>query len=118
MQIARLAGLEGLVFRPEGLRLPITQIARPMPSQAAIKARARNLRVQELPDHRQQVVDQHQQRLSKNHRHRLLRRCQRDLQPVRRMASVKHTVQVPSFADGLLVCRENDSPDRFLVFPN
>ena len=49
------------------------------------------------------------------HRRRLLRRGQCGLQPVRRVAAIMHAVAMPPLVDGLLVCRENDSLDRFLI---
>ena len=64
MQIAWLIGLECLeclVLRPGRCRLQIAQIAHAMPPQAAVETRARDLRVQDLPHHRQQVIDRHQQ---------------------------------------------------------
>ena len=42
------------------------------------------------------------QRLAQDDRHRLLRRGQRGLQPVWRVAAVMHRVPVLSFVDGLL----------------
>ena len=115
MQVARLVGLERLVLRSGVASLQVTQIAHPMPPQAAVEARARHIRVQEFADNGEQVVDGHQQRLAQNGRHRLLRRRQRGLQPVRRVAAVMHTVAMLPLVDGLLVCRENDSLDRFLT---
>ena len=40
---------------------------------------------------------------------------QRGLQLVRRVAAIIDALTMPPFADGLLVCRENDPPDRFLA---
>ena len=73
-----------------------------MAAQAPVQPRARHIRVQELPDHRQQVVDRHQQRLAQNDRNRLLHRGQCRLKPVRRVAAVLHRVAVFPFVDGLL----------------
>ena len=43
-------------------RLQVVQITHAMTAQAAVEARARDLRVQELPDHRQQVIERHEER--------------------------------------------------------
>ena len=51
---------------------------------------------------RKQVVNRHKQCLAQNHRHSLLRRSQRRLQPVRRVAAVMHRVPVFPFLNGLL----------------
>ena len=78
------------------------QIADPVAPQTPVQPRARDLRVQELPDHRKQVVKRHQQRLAQDNRNRLLRGRQGGLQPVRRVAAVLHAVAVFPFVDGLL----------------
>ena len=83
-------------------RLQIAQIAHPMPPQTPVKPGARDLRVEKLPHHRQQVIDRHQQRLAQDDRYCLLRRRQRGLQPVRRVAAVMHALTMPPFVDGLL----------------
>ena len=102
MQIAGLVSLERLVPGPGGPSLQIAQIADAMPPQATVEAGARDLRVQELPDHSQQVVERHQERLAQDNHYRLLRRGQGGLQPVRRVAAVMHRVSVPPFVDRLL----------------
>ena len=112
MQVARLVGLERLVLWPGGFRLQIAQIAHPVPPQAAVEARARNLGVQELADHGERVVDRHQQRLAQNDRHRLLRRGQGRLQPVRCVAAIMHAVAVLPLVDGLLGRPEPLRKDR------
>jgi hypothetical protein len=56
MQVARLVGLEGPVCRPWQSRLQGAQVAHAMPAQAAVQPGTRNMRVQELPHHRQQVI--------------------------------------------------------------
>ena len=86
-----------------------------MPPQTPVQTRTRDLRVEELPDHGEQIVERDQQRLAQNDRDRLLRGRKCRLQPVRRMAAVMNVVAMPPFADGLLVCRENESLDRFLI---
>ena len=102
MQVAGLIGLARLVLGAWRFRLQVAQVAHPMPSQTPVEAGARHLRVQKLPDHRQQIVDRHQKRLARHDRHRLLRRGQRGLQPVRDVAAVMDRVAVPPFVDGLL----------------
>ena len=72
MKVAGLIGLECLVLGSGVASLQVTQIAHPMPPQAAVEARARHMLVKELADHGQQVVDGHQQRLAQDNRHRLL----------------------------------------------
>ncbi len=102
MQVAGFIGLERLVLRPGRLRLQIAQVAHPMAAQTTVEARARDIRIEKLPDHRQQVVDRHQQGFAQHHRHRLLRRCQCGLKPMRRVAAVMNAVAMPPFVDGLL----------------
>ena len=80
--------------------------SRPAARAADDGGRARHLRVQELAHHRQQVIKRHPQRLAQDNCHRLLRRGQRGLQPVRRVAAVMNRVAVPPFVDGLLGCAE------------
>ncbi len=59
VQIAGLICLERLMLRTGIFRLQVVQIAHAMTAQAAVAARARDLRVQELPDRRQQVIERH-----------------------------------------------------------
>ena len=90
------------MLRSGVFRLQVTQIAHPMPPQAAVEARARDIRVQELPHHREQVVDRHQQRLAQDNRHRPLRGRKCRLKPVRRLAAVMHRVAMLPIVDRLL----------------
>lgn len=101
MDVARLVGLEVAVFRPRRLGLKIAQVADAMPAQATVQARARDLRIQELPHHRQQIVERNQQRLAQRHGHGLLRRRQGGLQAVWRVAAVMHAVALAPFVDRL-----------------
>ena len=59
------------------------------------------MRVQDLADHRQQVIERHQQSLAQRHRDGLLRRRQGRLQPMQRVAAILDTVALASFADRL-----------------
>ena len=59
-----------------------------MAAQTPVEARARDVWVEELPDHGEQVVERHQQRFAQNHRHRLLRRGQCGLRVVRGVTAV------------------------------
>ena len=102
MQITGLVGLERLVLGRKRFRLQVAQIAHAMAAQTAVEAGARGLRVQELPHHREQVVERHQQRPAQGHRNRLLRRGQRRLQLVRRVAAVVNAVAMFPFVNGLL----------------
>ena len=61
------------------------------PSQAAVEARARHLRVEEFPHHGQEVVERHQQRPAQRHSDGLLGWRQRRLHPVRPVAAIMHT---------------------------
>jgi hypothetical protein len=95
--------------------LQVAQIADAMPAQTAVEPRARDIRIQELAHHRQQVVERHQQRLAQRHGDGLLRRRQGRLQPMRRVAAIRNTVALAPFVDRLRIRQENDPPDRFLV---
>ena len=112
MQVAGRKGRERLMLGPGRCRQQIAQIADTVAAQTAVKAKARHLRVDKPPDHGEQVVELHQQRLAQNHRHRLLRRGQRGLQPVRRVAAFMHGVAISSFANGLLDRPEVLSQDQ------
>jgi len=57
MQVTGLVGLELLVGGPQRGRLQIAQIAHAMPTKASIQPRARDVRVQELADNGQQIVE-------------------------------------------------------------
>jgi hypothetical protein len=72
-----------------------------MPAQTAVETRARDIRIQELAHHRQQVVKRDQQRLAQRHGDGLLRGRQGRLQPVRRVAAIRHTVALAPFVDRL-----------------
>ena len=78
------------------------QVADAMPPQARIQARARDIRIQELPNHGKQIIQRHQQGLAHGHRDSLLRRGQCCLQPVRRVAAVIHAVAFALFPHRLL----------------
>ena len=111
MQVAGRVGLERLVLWSGVFRQQVAQITHLMPPQTPVQPRARNLRVQELPEHRQEIVERHQQCFAQNHRHCLLRRGQRGLQPVRRVAAILHTIAMLPFVDGLL-SRPEDRPAK------
>jgi len=69
-------------------------------AQAAVQARARGGGVEELPDHREQVIEGQQRGATQFHRHRLLRRCQRGLEPVRAVRGVAHVLACAPLGDG------------------
>ena len=74
----------------------------PQATQTAIQPRARDLWVQKLLYHSEQVVNRHQQRAAQGHHHRLLSQGQSGLQPVRRVTVIMDAVAMPSFVEGLL----------------
>jgi len=102
MDVPGFIGLESLVLRLWGLVLQIAQVAHPVPAQTAVQTGARGIRVEKLADHCQEVIERNQQRLAQRHRDGLLRRRQRRLQPVRRMAAIFDAVAVTPFVDRLL----------------
>ena len=102
VDVSGLIGLEAAVFRPGFPGLKVAQVSHTMTAQTAVQPRARSVRVQELPDHRQQIVERHQQRLAQRHRDGLLGGRQRGLQPMRRMAAVVHAVAVAPLVNRLL----------------
>ena len=59
-----------------------------MPAKAAVKPRARDVRVQELTHHGQKVIERYQQCLAQRHSHDLLRRRQCGLKPMRCVAAI------------------------------
>ena len=102
MHVTGLLGLKCVVLRSGVFRLQIAQIANPMPPKTPVEARTRDIRVHELPDHRQQVGERDQQCFAQNDRHRLLRRVQGRLQPVRCVAAIMNAVAVLPLVNGLL----------------
>ncbi len=102
VQIAGLVGLEGAVCRLRLLRLQRLQVAHPMTAQAAVEARARGTRVEELAHHGQQIIKRQEKRLAQRNCDGFLRRGQRRLQLVWRMAPVVNVVATPPLPDRLL----------------
>ena len=114
VQIAGLIGLERLVLRSGAFRLQIAQIANPMPPQTPVKPRARDLRVEKLPQRAiEGALVQAQWRAPAGRRstptascaeppHSLLRRGQRGLKPLRRVTAVMNALTMPPFVNGLL----------------
>ena len=102
VQVAGLVDVEGAVRGLGFLRLQRPQVARPVATQAAVESRARDMRVEELAHHREQVVERQEQGLAEGNRDALLRRRQRRLQAVRRVAPVVDVVAPPPFPDRLL----------------
>lgn len=101
VDITGLASLESAVFRPGRLGLQVAQIAHTMPAKAAVEPRARDIRVQELPHHGQQVIERDQQGLAQRHGHGFLRGRKRGLQAVLRMAAILNAVALAPLPDGL-----------------
>ena len=80
--------------------LQIAQIAAHADA-GTVQPRARASRVRGTPAPPPAGRRRHQQRRAQRHATALLRRVQRRLQPVRRVAAVMHAVAVPPFADGV-----------------
>lgn len=72
MHKARLIVFEGFVRLLGTGWAQITQVAHAVASQAAIQARAGDIRVDELVGDRQQVIERRQQRLAQLNNHSLL----------------------------------------------
>ncbi len=72
-----------------------------MLTQAAVKARAGGLRVQELAHHRQQIIQRDQKRLAEGHRDSFLRWRQRRLKAMGRVAAILHAGTLAPFPYGL-----------------
>ena len=102
MDIPWLVSLEGAVLGLGSLALQLTQVAHPVPTQATIQPRARYIRVQKLPHHRQKIVQGKQQRLAQRDCHGLLRRRQGCLKAMWRVAFVLHAVTVTPLINRLL----------------
>jgi hypothetical protein len=83
-----------------------------MATQTAIQPRVRDLWVQKLLCHSEQVVNRHQQRAAQGHHHRLLDRRQSGLQPVRHVSVIMDAVAMPSFVGGLLSRSKPFGQDR------
>lgn len=83
MQKAGFVGLECLARLGGGLGKQRLEIADAMPPQATIEARPRHVRVQELPRHRQKVVERQQQNAAQLDNHSLLGGRQGRLQSMR-----------------------------------
>ncbi|CUH40492.1 hypothetical protein JSE7799_03226 [Jannaschia seosinensis] len=102
VKVARLVGLEGVMRRLRLFWLQRSQVARSMPTQTVVEPGARVVRVQELAHHGEQVVERQQQGRAQGHGDSLLRRRQRRLKTVWRVASVLGAVPVPPLPDRLL----------------
>ena len=102
MQIARLICLEGRVCRLGFFWLQLAQVAHTMTAQAAIKTGPRNMWVQELAHHGEQIIQRQKQGCSQCNSHSLLRRAQCGLKPVRRVAQVVDAIALTPLPDGLL----------------
>ena len=102
MQIARLICLEGRVCRLGFFRLEFAQVAHTMTAHAAIKTGARNMWVQELAYHGEQVIQRQKQHCSQCDSYSLLRRAQCRLKPVRRVAQVVDAIALAPLPDRLL----------------
>ena len=115
VQVAGFVGLEGAVRGLGLLRFQRLQVAYPMPPQAAVEARAGNMRIEELAHHGEQVIERQEKRLAQCNRDGLLRRGQRRLQPVRRVAPVVDIVATAPLPHRLLrdPVTLRDQPGRF-----
>ena len=82
-----------------------------MAAQTPILPRAGNLRIEELPNHCQQIIKRQQEAAAQAHRHRLLRRGHSSLQPVRRVAAIMHGVTLAPLPEGLRGCAITISQD-------
>lgn len=102
MQVAGLICLEGPVRGLRLFRLQRPQIARPMATQAAVQTGSRDMRVEELAHHGQQIVEWQEQCLAQHDRDGFLSRSQRRLQPVWRVAPVVDVVPITPLPDSLL----------------
>ena len=101
VDVTGLVGLEGAVLWLRGLGFQIAQIAHTMSPQAAVQPGTRGVWIKELAHNGQQVIQRDQQRLAQGHHDGLLRRRQRGLKPVRRVAAILDTVSLAPFIDGL-----------------
>jgi len=73
MHMAGLAGLEGPMRGPRCSGRQRAQVGHAMPPQAAVKPGARDMRVEELPHHGEQIVERQQQGPAQSDRVRLPR---------------------------------------------
>ena len=101
MDVSGLISPEGAVFWPGDLGLQISQVADAMTAQAAVQPRARGIRVQELTDDSQKIVERDQQRLAQRYGEALLGWRQRRLQPMGRMAAILDAIALAPLVDGL-----------------
>ena len=101
---ARHVVLERLVRGLFGLSVAFPlqgpQVAHTMPTQASVQSAPRQLRVQELPRHDQQVIQRQQRHFPHLHNDRLLLRRQGRVQRLRTMRPVFHVVAVAPLAHG------------------
>ena len=117
VDIAWLMRLEAALLGPRRLDLQVTQVADAMSAKAAVEPRARDVRVQEFPHHRQQVIERHQQRAAQRHSHSLLSGRQCGLKPIRRTAAILDGLALAPFPYSLfsrhVAFRKN--PRRFIA---
>jgi hypothetical protein len=104
MEVTWLTGLDRAVFWPTCALACRSRRFHAMPAQTAVQPRARpparDVPVQEFPNHGQQVIQRDRKRPAQRHSnrflHRRLRRLRR-LEPVRRMAGICNAVTLAPF---------------------
>jgi hypothetical protein len=79
-------------------RFQISKAADATPSQQSIQGRSAHLRFDELPNHRQQIIQRQPQRGAQIHHQFLLPFVQRRLQPMGRMTAVLYRLSAAPFA--------------------
>lgn len=102
MKIPGLIGLEGSVCRLGLIRLQSPQIANSVMTWARGQPAPRDIGVQELAQNSEQAIQRQKQALAPGNRYGLLRRGQRSLKLVRRVAQVMDVIALASFPDCLL----------------
>jgi hypothetical protein len=102
VDVSGLISLETAVFGAGGLGLEVAQVAHAVPAQTAIQSGTRDIRVKELSNHRQQVIQRYEQCLAQRGGDSFLCRGKGGLQPVRCVAAVEHAIAMAPLVDRLL----------------
>jgi len=111
VDVARLIGFEGFGAADDLRRH--RQPGVPTTTQQSIQCGAAHLGLNELSDHSQQIIERQQQLCAQIDHQFLLRRVERGLQPMRRVAAVLHGIALAPLANG--VAAHTELARQFIV---
>jgi hypothetical protein len=101
VDVSGFVGFEATVFWSGDLGLQVAQVPHTVTTQASIQPRPRDIRVQELTNDSQKIIERDLQCRAQRNCNGLLGRLQRCLQPMRRVAAILDAVALAPLVDGL-----------------